>query len=92
MLSCCSCSCSFYCSLPLCFLCPGEVAPLECNLDALNGISYTKGCYIGQERNSYTHYRGIIRRRMMPVRLKGLDEASSKCCRSSFLAIESTRP
>jgi hypothetical protein len=37
--------------------CAGEVAPLECNLDALSGISYTKGCYIGQERNSYTHYR-----------------------------------
>lgn len=37
--------------------CAGEVAPLECNLDAVSGISYTKGCYIGQERNSYTHYR-----------------------------------
>lgn len=50
----------------------GEVAPLECNLDALAGISYSKGCYIGQERNSYTHYRGIIRRRLMPVALPGL--------------------
>ena len=48
------------------------MAPLECNLDALSGISYSKGCYIGQERNSYTHYRGIIRRRLMPVRLQGL--------------------
>lgn len=55
----------------------GEVAPLECNLDALAGISYSKGCYIGQERNSYTHYRGVIRRRMMPVRLQGLDEPTA---------------
>lgn len=55
----------------------GEVAPLECNLDALAGISYSKGCYIGQERNSYTHYRGVIRRRMMPVRLEGLDGSTA---------------
>jgi folate-binding protein YgfZ len=54
----------------------GEVAPLECNLDALAGISYTKGCYIGQERNSYTHYRGIIRKRMMPVLLPGLEPSA----------------
>lgn len=59
-----------------CMLLTGEVAPLECNLDALNGISYSKGCYIGQERNSYTHYRGIIRKRMMPVMLPGLDQQS----------------
>lgn len=56
----------------------GEVAPLECNLDALSGISYSKGCYIGQERNSYTHYRGIIRKRMMPVLLPGLDQETRK--------------
>eukprot|EP00775_Hariotina_reticulata_P008521 gene8521-8703_t len=54
----------------------GEVAPLECNLDALSGISYSKGCYIGQERNSYTHYRGIIRQRMMPVLLPGVDDST----------------
>lgn len=53
------------------------MAPLECNLDALAGISYSKGCYIGQERNSYTHYRGIIRRRMMPVLLPRV-EASTR--------------
>jgi folate-binding protein YgfZ len=59
-----------------CVVMTGEVAPLECNLDALAGISYTKGCYIGQERNSYTHYRGIIRKRMMPVALPGLEPSA----------------
>ncbi|GBF96787.1 hypothetical protein Rsub_09643 [Raphidocelis subcapitata] len=44
-----------------------RMSPLELNLDALNGVSYTKGCYIGQERNSFTHFRGVIRRRLMPV-------------------------
>lgn len=47
----------------------GQAAPLDYNLDQLNGVSYTKGCYVGQERNSFTHYRGIIRKRLMPVTL-----------------------
>lgn len=46
-----------------------KAAPLEYNVDVLNGVSYKKGCYIGQERNSFTHYRGVIRRRCMPVKL-----------------------
>ena len=54
--------------------CAEKVNPLEFNLDVLNGVSYTKGCYIGQERNSYTHYRGIVRRRLMPVVLHGEGE------------------
>jgi folate-binding protein YgfZ len=46
--------------------------PLEFGLDVLNGVSYDKGCYIGQERNSFTHYRGVIRRRALPVRLEAV--------------------
>lgn len=34
------------------------------NLDALGGISFTKGCYTGQEIIARTHYRGTIKRRM----------------------------
>ena len=30
--------------------------PLECNFDALNGVSFTKGCYVGQENTA----RGCI--------------------------------
>ncbi len=40
----------------------GRAAPLDFNLDRLQGVSYTKGCYVGQERNSFTHYRGVIRK------------------------------
>jgi folate-binding protein YgfZ len=46
----------------------GEVA-LECNLDGLHGVSFTKGCYIGQELTSRTHFRGVIRKRVMPFTL-----------------------
>ncbi|PNH12885.1 putative transferase CAF17, mitochondrial [Tetrabaena socialis] len=50
----------------------GQAAPLDFNLDQLAGVSYSKGCYVGQERNSFTHYRGVIRKRLMPVRLEPL--------------------
>eukprot|EP01090_Pellita_catalonica_P013230 TRINITY_DN3083_c0_g1_i1.p1 TRINITY_DN3083_c0_g1~~TRINITY_DN3083_c0_g1_i1.p1 ORF type:complete len:380 (+),score=18.46 TRINITY_DN3083_c0_g1_i1:18-1157(+) len=40
--------------------------PLECNLDHFNGVSFTKGCYVGQELTSRTHYTGTIRRRILP--------------------------
>jgi folate-binding protein YgfZ len=49
----------------------GEALPLECNLDALNGVSYSKGCYVGQELTARTHFKGIIRKRLMPVTLSG---------------------
>jgi len=45
----------------------GEGIPLEFNLDGLNGVSYTKGCYVGQELTARTHYRGVVRKRLMPV-------------------------
>ena len=49
----------------------GEALPLECNLDALNGVSYKKGCYVGQELTARTHFKGVIRKRLMPVTLSG---------------------
>ncbi len=57
------------------FGCAEKAGPLEYNLDVLNGVSYTKGCYIGQERNSFTHYRGVLRKRLMPVRVVGAGAA-----------------
>jgi len=43
--------------------------PLQYNVDALHGVSFSKGCYVGQEKNSMTHYRGLIRRRCMPFEM-----------------------
>jgi len=34
------------------------------NLDCINAISFTKGCYTGQEVIARAHYRGRIKRRM----------------------------
>ncbi|OQS06670.1 hypothetical protein THRCLA_01293 [Thraustotheca clavata] len=41
--------------------------PLEHNLELLNGVSFTKGCYVGQELTARTHYKGNIRKRLLPV-------------------------
>ncbi|MBV1829413.1 folate-binding protein YgfZ [Komagataeibacter sp. AV436] len=40
---------------------------LEANFDQLNGISWTKGCYMGQELTARTRYRGLVRRHLVPV-------------------------
>jgi folate-binding protein YgfZ len=45
--------------------------PLECNFDELGAISYTKGCYVGQELTARTHHRGTLRKRLLPVRVNG---------------------
>jgi folate-binding protein YgfZ len=47
----------------------GEAVALEYNIDGLNGISFSKGCYVGQELMARTHFKGIVRKRVMPVSL-----------------------
>ncbi|XP_051114980.1 putative transferase At4g12130, mitochondrial [Andrographis paniculata] len=46
----------------------GEAIPLEYNLAGLNAISFDKGCYVGQELVARTHHRGVIRKRLIPLR------------------------
>jgi hypothetical protein len=42
---------------------------LECNVDWLNGVSFDKGCYLGQELMARTHFKGLVRKRLLPLRL-----------------------
>jgi folate-binding Fe-S cluster repair protein YgfZ len=39
--------------------------------DGSNGISWTKGCYMGQELTARTRYRGLLKRRLVPVAIEG---------------------
>ena len=43
--------------------------PLEANVDWLNGVSFRKGCYIGQELTARTHFRGKVRKRCVPMEI-----------------------
>lgn len=45
----------------------GTSFPLECNCDYLHGVSFHKGCYIGQELTARSHHTGVIRKRLMPL-------------------------
>jgi len=44
---------------------------LESNFDELNGVDWDKGCYMGQELTARTKYRGLVKKRLLPVRLEG---------------------
>lgn len=44
---------------------------LEAGFDELHGVSWTKGCYMGQELTARTKYRGLLKKRLMPVRVEG---------------------
>lgn len=40
---------------------------LECNAREWNGVSFTKGCYVGQENTARMHHRSKVNRRLVVV-------------------------
>jgi hypothetical protein len=48
-----------------------ELLWLETGADLLNGVSFTKGCYVGQENTARMHHRDKVRRRLVPVTIEG---------------------
>jgi tRNA-modifying protein YgfZ len=44
---------------------------LEAGFAELHGVSWTKGCYMGQELTARTRYRGLVKRRLVPVTVSG---------------------
>jgi tRNA-modifying protein YgfZ len=49
----------------------GKLFPHEANLDRLGGVSFTKGCYVGQEVVSRMEHRSTARSRIVPVTYDG---------------------
>ena len=47
----------------------GVSLPLEINLDLLGGISFEKGCFIGQEVNARIKWKGLIKKKYVPIEL-----------------------
>ncbi len=52
-------------------LVPERALMLEAGLDKLAAVDFKKGCYIGQEVTARTHYRGLVKRRLLPLRCEG---------------------
>jgi folate-binding protein YgfZ len=44
---------------------------LENGFDELHAIDWEKGCYLGQELTARTRYRGLVRKRLLPVTIEG---------------------
>lgn len=49
----------------------GEFVPQMVNLDLLDGISFSKGCYTGQEIVARTRFLGRVKRRMLRFAVMG---------------------
>jgi tRNA-modifying protein YgfZ len=46
----------------------GDLLWLECNAAELNGVSFTKGCYVGQENTARMNWRQKVNRRLVVAR------------------------
>lgn len=44
---------------------------LENGFDELHGVDWNKGCYLGQELTARTKYRGLVKKRLIPVVVDG---------------------
>jgi tRNA-modifying protein YgfZ len=50
---------------------PDQLFPLDAGFEELNGVSFRKGCYVGQEVTARMKHRGTARRRMVVVETRG---------------------
>jgi hypothetical protein len=64
---------------------------LECNAAELNGVSFTKGCYVGQENTARMNYRSKINRRLVVVPATGAGERTRVFYPELGLAVEHRR-
>jgi folate-binding protein YgfZ len=44
---------------------------LESGFEELNGVDFAKGCFVGQELTARMKYRGLVRKRLLPVTFTG---------------------
>lgn len=56
-------------------LVPDKSILLESGFDELHGVDWQKGCYMGQELTARTKYRGLVRKRLLPVAITGMPPA-----------------
>ena len=49
---------------------------LESGIDILNGISWDKGCYVGQELTARMNYRALVKKRLQTVKINELPDGA----------------
>ncbi len=49
----------------------GDILWLECNAAELNGVSFSKGCFVGQENTARMNWRSKVNRRLLVVEGQG---------------------
>ncbi|KAL5283753.1 IBA57 family protein [Megaselia abdita] len=71
---------------------PGKAFPLESNADFLHGVSFQKGCYLGQELTARTYHTGVIRKRLLPLSFqKPLPDGEAKVVNVSGTSVGALR-
>ncbi|MCX7284760.1 MAG: folate-binding protein [Novosphingobium sp.] len=70
----------------------GEVLWLECNAVDLNDVSFTKGCYVGQENTARMNWRQKVNRRLVVVPIAQSDPARQRTAYADLgLAVDHRR-
>lgn len=54
---------------------PDKAILLENGFDELSGVDWNKGCFMGQELTARTKYRGLVKKRLLPVRFGPAEQA-----------------
>ncbi|MDE2435335.1 MAG: folate-binding protein [Sphingomonadales bacterium] len=76
----------------------GDLLWLECNAAELNGVSFSKGCYVGQENTARMNWRQKVNRRVVVVPLKDSDPSRQRVAYPALnravdhLRVEDIRP
>lgn len=70
----------------------GDILWLETNAVELNGVSFSKGCYVGQENTARMNWRQKVNRRLVVVPLEKSEEKRRKAAYPEFgLAVDHLR-
>jgi folate-binding protein YgfZ len=69
----------------------GDILWLECNAAELNGVSFTKGCFVGQENTARMNWRSKVNRRLVVVETVEAGPRTRVAYRELGLAVEHRR-
>lgn len=68
-----------------------DILWLECNAVELNGVSFTKGCFVGQENTARMNWRSKVNRRLVVVEAAEAGPRTRVCYSHLGLAVEHRR-